>query len=231
VHVESRLDHARVLVSIRCAAHARGTTKKWRLSATLVCSPSNPTPSLHSISRKVKHLAFLQPPQVCRLSTYKALGCAEQPRASPALLCTQTTQSKHQYVGLSSNPMATRILFSFEHQMTLPTTSRSCICTATRHNSVGRTDKFKHLRTFRLAFRTWLTKLPLVGPHPVKPQIASCLRLLQTFFIIEQALACAMVVPNSSTGAVLRRWTHTLNARDVGIASSPWPPGANLAGP
>lgn len=71
----------------------------------------------------------------------------------------------------------------------------------------------------------------MVELRHIKPLTAAYLRLLQTRVIAEPSPACTMVVLNSSTSAVLKGWMHSLNARDVSIANSPWPPEANLAVP
>eukprot|EP00963_Diacronema_lutheri_P009848 scaffold932_cov328-Pavlova_lutheri.AAC.26 len=113
--------------------------------------------------------------------------------------------------------------------MTLPTTFCDGTCSATRHNSAHRTNKASQLRRFRAACRPRLTNLPLVEPHHVKTLAVACFRLLQTRFIIELSPACTMAFLNPSTSRVLKHTTHPLNARNVGIASSPRPPGANVA--
>jgi len=127
--------------------------------------------------------------------------------------------------------MAARILFSLHHRMTLPPTLCNRPCMATRRSSADRTDVYKHLRRFRAAFGPRLTNLPTVEPHSIEPVAIACLHLLQTCYIAKPSPACTMAVLNSSTGTVLKHWTHSLNARDVGTVRCPRPPGANVAAP
>jgi len=67
----------------------------------------------------VKHLAFLQTHRVYTPSTDNAIGCIKQPLASPALLCTQTTQRVHQSIrllaSLGGNPRSLLSSTSNDH--------------------------------------------------------------------------------------------------------------------
>eukprot|EP00963_Diacronema_lutheri_P005440 scaffold426_cov319-Pavlova_lutheri.AAC.17 len=199
-----------------------GTKRAWNtyFVQTHDYLPSFDT-TLHSSTRVHTHRVYTP-------STDNAIGCIKQPLASPALLCTQTTQRVHQSIRLpaspSGNPHSLLSLTSNDH-------ADDVLQPPLHYNTaqLGWPDQQSHAPPkIQSNVRGAIDKLAFGGTTPRRALAAACLRLFQTCFIAKPSPPCTTVVLNSSTGTVLKHKTHSLNARDVRIASSPWPPGANL---